>query len=993
MKHTDKNRRPVVQKPYFENIPQELREMKQWVLWRYEWKDSGEGSWSKVPRQVNGDHAASDNPATWSTFAEAQMAWKTAQAKYDGIGFVFTKECGVIGVDVDNCVISEDEDGLQLNQHALHALVLCDSYAEVSPSGTGIHIIGYGQLPRGFKDSKTGIEGYASGRYFTFTGQPLNDTIPLREITTGATQLHNEFRERQAAGAKIEVGERQQPTRTGLSVFERLEKAFKAKNGDQVRALFNGQLLHHESQSEADLALCAHLGFYSDGDPRTLDAMFRQSQAYRDKWDERHGEQTYGQMTIDKALSSMTEFYDPQRTAKTTVQVNAPTAELSPEAQPSQRRAHIFTFKEAVPAMLKWRHTPALTGVSSGWPELDEYYRPVKRYMTVVTGFPNAGKALALYTPLPTPTGWTTMGDVKIGDWLLDENGQPCRVIAATEVMQDRPCYKITFTDGTTIVCDENHEWFTRTERARVSHTHARRKNRLTPRELQPRGIDQTHKRTYPSVVTTKEIAQTLYTSYAPGRPNHAIPVAKPVHLPVAELPVDPYLFGAWLGDGTSLSSSITIAESEQVENISAVAPALKKHACDRYGYTAYGLITKLGALDVKGNKHIPDLYKRASFEQRLALLQGLMDTDGHIDKSGYCEFTNMNQALALDVRELVCSLGMIGRIHIGKATLYGKDCGTKYRVTFKPNLPVFRLSRKLARYKTPCERQNWRKIVSCEPVSSVPVRCVQVDSPSHLYLATHSFIPTHNSNMIDALATRLYEYAGWRFGFLSFETQPIAMHAACISSLLLGKPYSPYRQDAFTDADAIALADSVDDAFLFIHPPEEDMTMERLLPYVSEIIRDPGIDGLIFDPFSELTPPSRLVGSMTHFVQGNLQKFRQFTRANDIGSWLIAHPAKEQRNPKAPDARPKPPTLRDILDSAHFHNMADYGMTVHRPNYGAGGDADYTEVIINKVRRGLPGKLGKVPFKYLGNTGGYEPMDPNLVSTRTVVGQEDNWQ
>jgi hypothetical protein len=642
LKHTDKNRRPVVQKPYFENIPQELREMRQWVLWRYEWKDSGEGSWSKVPRQVNGDHAASDNPATWSTFAEAQMAWKTAQAKYDGIGFVFTKECGVIGVDVDNCVISENEDGLQLNLHALHARSLCDSYAEVSPSGTGIHIIGFGQLPRGFKDSKTGIEGYASGRYFTFTGQPLNDTIPLRDITTGATQLHNEFRERQAAGAKVEVGERQQPTRTGLSVFDRLEKAFKAKNGDQVRALFNGQLLHHESQSEADLALCAYLGFYSDGDPGTLDAMFRQSQAYssRKKWDERHGEQTYGQMTIDKALSTMTEFYDPQRVAQSTVQVSKPTSEPALEAQPSQRRAHIFTFKEAVPAMLKWRHTPALAGVSTGWSELDEYYRPVKRYMTVVTGYPNHGK-----------------------------------------------------------------------------------------------------------------------------------------------------------------------------------------------------------------------------------------------------------------------------------------------------------------------------------------------------------------SAFIDNLAARLYEYAGWRFGFLSFETQPIAMHAACISSLLLNKPYSPRREGAFTDDDALSLAETVDDAFLFISPPEEDMTMERLLPYVAEIIRDPGIDGLIFDPFSELTPPSKLVGSMTHFVQGNLQKFRQFTRANDIASWLIAHPAKEYRNTKNADAKPKPPTLRDILDSAHFHNMADYGITVHRPNYGVGGDADHTEVINNKTRRGLPGKLGKVPFKYLGHTGGYEPMDPRLVVTRTIVEREDNWQ
>jgi replicative DNA helicase len=181
-------------------------------------------------------------------------------------------------------------------------------------------------------------------------------------------------------------------------------------------------------------------------------------------------------------------------------------------------------------------------GVPTGFLELDEVTNGLHPgQMIVIAARPGVGKALSLDTPLPTPTGWTTMGEVAVGDELIGADGKPTRVVAVTDVMHGRPCYRVTFSDGTEIIADESHQWLTETRASRKSaQAAAVQYNRYK------------NQRTFAAVRTTREIAETLRCATADRRLNHSVVNAQPLQGGVAELPVPPYTLGAWLGDGTS---------------------------------------------------------------------------------------------------------------------------------------------------------------------------------------------------------------------------------------------------------------------------------------------------------------------------------------------------------------------------------------------------------------------------------------------------------
>lgn len=333
------------------------------------------------------------------------------------------------------------------------------------------------------------------------------------------------------------------------------------------------------------------------------------------------------------------------------------------------------------------------------------------------------GKALCLDTEIPTPDGWVRMGDIRPGDAVFDERGAPCNVVWESPVQHGRPCYRVTFSDGSSIIADAAHEWVTETAAGRQYRKPAQ-------------------------TVTTEQIAETLRGPAGRGRlANHSIRVAGGLQLPDADLPIAPYVFGAWLGDGTSTDSGITCNDPEIIATIESHGfPCTKSASRMRYGIGG-GLYRLLRMNGLLGNKHIPSIYLRASDRQRLDLLRGLMDTDGHVTTYGRCEFTSMKSHLAESVRELVLSLGWQAQIVTGEARIKGKDCGTKYRVTFTPDRDVFNLKRKSERRALAItDRAKRRYIVGCEPVDSVPVKCIEVDSANHLYLASRAMIPTHNS-------------------------------------------------------------------------------------------------------------------------------------------------------------------------------------------------------------------------------------------------------
>jgi len=354
------------------------------------------------------------------------------------------------------------------------------------------------------------------------------------------------------------------------------------------------------------------------------------------------------------------------------------------------------------------------------------------------------GKALALDTPVPVPTGWTTMGELKEGDLVYDIHGNECKVIKAHDILYDRECFKVVFDNGEEIIADGEHQWFTE---------------------------NRSERRIGGSVKTTKEIFKTLYYGNKRQEPNHRIPrCLDGIKGKKHDLPIHPYILGLWLGDGTSKHGTITVGHRDFQETINNlkqidqfdkflikqyntknyfVTPTSNK---DRPNHSLKALLRQNNLID---NKHIPFIYTIASREQRLELLKGLIDSDGYVNRAGTCQFYNTNKLLVKQVKELVESLGYKVTMNEYIPKLNGVECTPAACITFKPIEGVCKLSFKLSRIKFQeknCNskiRGQYHYIKDIIPIMSVPVRCITVDSKDSLFLVGKQYIPTHNSTVL----------------------------------------------------------------------------------------------------------------------------------------------------------------------------------------------------------------------------------------------------
>jgi len=370
-------------------------------------------------------------------------------------------------------------------------------------------------------------------------------------------------------------------------------------------------------------------------------------------------------------------------------------------------------------------------------------------------------KGLSLDTPIPTPAGWTTMGAIAVGDSVFGHDGAPVRVVGKSAI-HEKDCYRVTFDDGSSVVCDYDHRWLV---------THMATGTR--------------------SVKTTIELADDINARVGRGaRRRYGVVNPAPLDLPDADLPLDPYLLGAWLGDGTRCDTRVslpglkapvaqafrdagfTLSENPgESWNVLGFRPYLR--ACGQMGATG----------DTSIDKHVPRSYLRGSQSQRLALLQGLMDTDGTWNKKRrQAVFDVVDKQLAADVYELVVSLGW----HASQSTFTKHGFGlevTVYRVAFTPHRdnPFRHVAHKRDAVRVEGTAHGRRRlIVSVEPTVSVPTQCIAVDSPDHTYLCGEQMVPTHNStNQQDdgkgiyvdswlpqltalAFATETVEYEAW---------------------------------------------------------------------------------------------------------------------------------------------------------------------------------------------------------------------------------------
>lgn len=578
----------------------------------------------------------------------------------------------------------------------------------------------------------------------------------------------------------------------------------------------------------------------------------------------------------------------------------------------------------------------------------------------IVVASEGAGKALALDTPIPTPKGWTTMGGLSVGDEIFGSDGKPARVTFATPVMTERECFRVRFSDGAEIIADAEHLWVTETLNARETAARYAKADA----DLNRRGTDQRHKRKhFPAMLTTADIAATLYTRNGHAL-NHSIEVCRPLEYPAQELLIAPYTMGAWLGDGTSASSGITCADEAILDRIrsdgytiaprdgieyritnpdereqriaagtalvaegmgvvqaarhvgvgkDAIAAAVGarptgwKHGftsdTQRHGryQTVQELLRRVGVLD---NKHIPDIYQHASVDQRLALLQGLMDTDGTVaeggnktgrgDGSALCEFSVTNERLARDVHELLLGLGIKVTMRSGPAKLYGREVGTRWRLSFQTDLPVFCLPRKAERlHPLRTRRAKLRYITAVEPVPSVPVRCIQVDHPDQMYVAGRECVPTHNTTLARQVAIMLSAGVNpfspytrippVRTLYIDLENPPALVRRKIRHLVDLGREHSGWDDDR---AWRLTRPGGID-----LRTPHDQRLIDRI---ISESRAELVCMGPLYKAFNESGEKAETInGQVARVLDG-------YRERHGVALWLETHAPMEQQGQRS---------------------------------------------------------------------------------------------
>lgn len=343
-------------------------------------------------------------------------------------------------------------------------------------------------------------------------------------------------------------------------------------------------------------------------------------------------------------------------------------------------------------------------------------------------------KGLALDTVLPTPQGWTTMERVKVGDLVLDMDGKPVRVRGVSEV-KNIGCYRVTLRNNHQIVCDENHIWW--------ADVHGKGLREWTIGDLferQAQGI--------------------------------RIPVAQMLDLPESDQPVDGWLLGYWLGNGSTASGNTLSCHAQDADEICALVASSGYVAWHRSSsengsvvhvstpggpgrdgrgcFTPGGISKALADLGVLGDKHVPVKYMRGSIQQRLGILRGLMDSDGSWNRRrGRVVFSSVDQHLSRQVAELARSLGQRVQINGTRHHGFGLDV-IAWCVEWTPTVNPFALTRKAELVNfAPGKAKDYtshHRVVGIEAVNSVPTRCISVDSQTRSFLCGEAMIPTHNT-------------------------------------------------------------------------------------------------------------------------------------------------------------------------------------------------------------------------------------------------------
>ncbi|HEY7224870.1 MAG TPA: replicative DNA helicase [Micromonosporaceae bacterium] len=496
-----------------------------------------------------------------------------------------------------------------------------------------------------------------------------------------------------------------------------------------------------------------------------------------------------------------------------------------------------------------------MAGVPTGFGDLDRLLGGLHPgQLIVVAGRPGLGKALALDTLLPTPDGWTTMGEVRVGDRLLDAAGRPTTVIACSDVMAQRPCYEVEFCDGSVIVADAGHRWVTRSRRER--------------RRGRPGAV-----RTTAELLVTLRPRGSGHLTARAQRANHSVATTAPLRLPFADLLLEPYVLGTWLA-----------GSDEPVRG-------------------SYGLLRALGVL---AERHVPMAYLRAAEGQRRDLLAGMLDVAGTVTADGRVRLRVRSQRLARDVSELVAGLG-----YRCAATREAAPV-----LTFATADDVFQLEEKVLVHKrrrrlvSPREI-GLRYVVDVRPVASVPVRCVSVDNDEQLFLAGRAMVPTHNSTVSMDFARTASVRHNHASAIFSLEMSKIEI----VTRLLAAEarvPLQVLRSGQLSDEDWTRLArrmGEINEAPIFVDDTP-NMTLMEIRAKARRLRQRHDLKLVVVDYLQLMTSPKR--------VENRQQEVAELSRGLKLLAKEIECPviAVSQLN-RGPEQRTdKRPQLSDLRES-----------------------------------------------------------------------------
>ena len=495
-----------------------------------------------------------------------------------------------------------------------------------------------------------------------------------------------------------------------------------------------------------------------------------------------------------------------------------------------------------------------------GIPGIDKLLKGglAKGEIGVILAPTGVGKSLPYSEPVLTPTGWVTMGDIKIGDKVVGSDGKEQYVLGVYP-QNVRPIYKVEFTDNTFVNCDEEHLWSVNTLNMRTGKTRVKGKSTYRPNY----GY---------KVVKTSDMMNDIKKR---GRYNYRLPVVSPVDFEKRDVLIDPYLLGLLLGDGSMCDSGVRIStkDDELFETIQHLEEHSSYNEYERNETKTikyinfktqikkriefYGLLNKKS-----NNKFIPKDYLYNSLDVRVSILQGLMDTDGYVDKKGTTQFTTISERLCNDVRELVLSLGGTVRVN-SKIPTYTYDGEKKqgqlaYTITisFANNIVPFRLLRKVDRYYIRTKYIEQKYVKSITYSHDEEAVCIKVSNPDELFV-TRDYVLTHNTTILTKIANTAFNL-GYNVLQIFFEDNPKIIQRKHFTLWTGIAPDNLVQHKEEVMGKIGQIKETMKNELVLKKLPSDSMTMSQIKNQVRKMIADGNkLDLILLDYIDCVVPES----------------------------------------------------------------------------------------------------------------------------------------